>query len=175
MQSPYHLSLLLYDFCLENELLKQKDDQFYDRIYFKSLVFSLENEENSEEAQDITSSSNLIEKNVMPELLEFLNIDVTPIIQNDKSINGSLTNTGSFADKLSVYSLSTMSASPSSITDIVSKTTLEAELSLRTTRLLKDLIISKPLKAKEIFQLIFKYNRSCQNIFLKGIKNSLLF
>lgn len=169
------MSLLLYDFCLENEFLKQRDDQFYDRIYFKSLVFSLESDESIVNSQEMTSSLNSIEKNVLPELLEFLNIEIALTTQNDLSIPGSLTNTGSYADKLSVYSLSTMSASPSSITDIVSKTTLETELSPRTTQLLKDLILVKPLDAKEMFKLIFKYNRSCQNIFLKGKRNFILY
>lgn len=182
MESPYHLSLLLYDYCVENNYIEQKDEQFYDKIFFKSLVFSLESEHDSmfkespNRAQEIKASPNdqcLKIKSLTSELIEFLNLNEKACRiahGSEKSISGSYS-TCSFNDKLSVGSIGTLSISPNSVVDQLSGDT--PELSSWTSKVLENLLIQNPQKAKSIFQLIFKYNRECQNVFLKGMSKEL--
>lgn len=42
IQSPYHLSILLYDFCNQNI-----DEQFYDKILFKFIIYSITTSEDN--------------------------------------------------------------------------------------------------------------------------------
>ena len=188
--------MLLYDFCLENEYIKEKDDFFYDKLHLKSLIYSLNSEDDSllkdsPKSQEIQSANeqSIKMKSLTSELMRFLNLNepasptTAKSTTDKKSIAGSFSSksiTGSFnnnnnnlsksfvSTKSITSSMSELSVSGSIISDCDGSISA-CQLSAGTKKIFENLLIQSPLKAKSIFDLIFKYNRPCQNEFLKGL------
>ncbi len=137
-------------------------------MILKALVFNLDNEQDSvfkesptkyEEIKASSASVNAA-KNLTAELVEFLGSNEAPdLVEGEKSTACSL-NAGSLA------SMGSLSMSPNSVTDQSPVDT--APLSNRTCKVLEHLFIQNPTKARSILELIFKYNRESQQVFLKG-------
>jgi ABC-type molybdate transport system substrate-binding protein len=94
----------------------------------------------------VSSASVNAAKNLTAELVEFLGSNEAPdLVEGEKSTACSL-NAGSLA------SMGSLSMSPNSVTD----------------QSPENLFIQNPAKARSILELIFKYNRESQQVFLKG-------
>ena len=93
------MSLLLYEYCLDQSYLKPKDEQFYDKLRLKSLIFQLESDCDSVYKESPTKPEikvSLMEPGVksnslMVELMEFLHLkEPQPSFSNqlkDKLLN----------------------------------------------------------------------------------------
>lgn len=201
IQTPFHMSLLLYEFCLEQNYLKPKDEQFYDKLRLKSLIYQLDSEcdslyKESPTRHEIKVSisepdSSVRSSNLMTELMGFLHLKETPQVtannlltcetvpasqMESKSISGSKSVASSFNDKLSTcsHTMSELSTSQNSLSDLGSGADMMAgQLSTGAGHILQNLFVHSPHKARCICELIFKHNRLCQNVFLKGKSESL--
>ena len=122
IQSPYHLALLLYEFCQENDIaIRSRDEKFYDKILVKFILYSVMDEHaplvtpnqisvptatdqqqqsktnESAQSNNNANSSHQIQQAVISELVDLLRPNLFPQLTN--RITTTLTST---ADKLLV-------------------------------------------------------------------------
>ncbi len=78
LESPYHLSLLLYEFCTENGFMNKLDDVFYDRILFKFTLYSSLIDVNSSAENEDSDRAKLLasSKIIQDDLLKLLNYNI---------------------------------------------------------------------------------------------------
>ena len=190
MQSPYHLSLLLYEYCAENDYIKKRDEIFYDRILFKFIIYSsfakLEQLASSYITKEQDVENQIESKNSM----QFIVDELVELIKHDVFADLKETASSYLADKSSISNLgsSVTSTAGTSVSSSNSEliTTLKLsyydsptlnqqfpELSTVTVDYLKKLFLNYPVKAKVLLELIFKYNPNSQHAFLKVHLNAI--
>ena len=178
------MSLLLYEYCVESEYLKRREDFFYDRILFKFILYSafsdtqllpksstsINNEQNVEKKVEVNNSRQFI----IDELVELIQHE---LFGDSKETNanvgdkGSVSNLGSSVTS-TVEGTSLSSSNSEYVTlklnNYESPTTIhQPELSTLTVEFLKNLLIAHPAKVKGLLELIFKYNANSQHAFLR--------
>lgn len=190
MQSPYHLSLLLYEYCVENDYLKKRDEIFYDRILFKFIIYSsflkLELVETSYIDKEQNVENQIESKNSIQYIVE----ELVELIKHDLFVELKETTSAYLADKSSISNLGSSVASTagtslsSSNSELITTLKLSyydsptlnhqfPELSTITVDYLKKLFLNYPVKAKVLLELIFKYNPNSQHTFLKVHLNAI--
>ena len=153
--------MLLYEYCVENDYVKKRDDLFYDRILFKFIIYSTFTNNNcdTELNKNVSLANQPSIQAIVDELVDFIRVDLfnEPKTTNTDSLNekSSISNLGS-----SATSLSSSNSETKFIYDF-------NELSSNTSEYLKNLLTSNPTRAKVLFELILKYSPNSEHIFLK--------
>lgn len=153
LESPYHLSLLLYEYCTENNYLDltNRDEKFYDKILLKFTIHStLLNQIETESDKLLPKSSSQL---IVDELVDLIRSELT---NERKNIFLSIESPNN-ASSASLTSVSTLKSIHSD----------NPEISPNLIEYLKNLLINQPLKAKFLFEMIFKYNIQMEHVFLK--------
>lgn len=163
MQSPYQISLLLYEFCVENEYFLKKEDFFYDRIIFKFIIYSsvAKNSINTNNIKipQIDNSQYDQSKQIIDELLRFLGENSEKPVESSKSTSTSL-DSSFLSIKSEDSSIKRKTSSIKSLSEL-------NELSKLTFEYLKNLFSNETIKAIGLIEIILKYNQPNKFIFLK--------
>lgn len=158
LASPHHLSLLLYEFCVDNQFMEKHGDYFYDRIVFKFIIYSALVSDKSLSTSGVFNQSKA--KLIVDDLVQLVKSTEmfkyeTKLLQQPPRLNKS----------------STSSSLASSIAESTPQVTgVETPIDLReeTILFMKNMFITSPHRAKSFVELVLKYNYlNSQTVFLE--------
>jgi hypothetical protein len=152
LSSPYHLALLLHEFCIQNSYIENRGEFFYDRILFKFLV-DASLRDSYIKPDDSVSVCLIVE-----ELINFVRAD---LFKEPMKVEHKISPPNKKTNSLLLKSSST-STSLASAESLASATknpvTPSFELSEATSNFMRLLFLTNPLRAKCLVEIILKYN-----------------
>jgi hypothetical protein len=182
--------LLLYEYCVENDLIKKREEIFYDRILFKFIIYSSFTKPELHTTSYIGKQENVENQIESKNSMQFIVDELVDLIKNDLFTDIKESTSSYLADKSSLSNLGSSltstagTSASSSNSELITTLKLSyydsptlnqhiPEFSTLTIDYLKKIFLNYPAKAKILLELIFKYNLNSQHAFLKVHLNAI--